>query len=151
MARDRSGPQIKLQLLLYPVLLYEDQQTGYSQSAQDNSTGYYLDLNKMAWYFDQYLIDSSKQGRNDPLVSVSLTQDLRNLPAAVILTAQYDILKDQGYDYAEKLRQAGVKVKYKSYPGQIHSFIGFAVSQHGTDAGLAAIDDVGQYIKEFLT
>lgn len=144
--RDRSGPSIKLQLLLYPVVMYEDEETGYSESAKQNSHGYYLDLDKLAWYFKQYLVNPKEDGKN-PLVSLSLTEDLSRLPPAVVMTVEYDILKDQGHSYAEKLKQAGVPVQYKCYPGQIHSFVGFAVTESGTDVGLQAIDDVAHYIQ----
>lgn len=135
-----------MQILLYPVVLYEDEQTGYSQSAKQNSHGYYLDLDKMAWYFKQYLVNAQENGKN-PLVSVLLTKDLSNLPPALVITGEYDILKDQGHSYAEKLKQAGVPVHYKDYPGQIHSFIGFAVTDNKTDIGVQAIDDVAHYIR----
>lgn len=146
LARDRSGPSITLQVLLYPVLQYEDEQTGYSESAKRYSHGYFLDLDKMAWYWKQYLVNPREHGKK-PLVSL-LTQDLSSLPPAVILTAEHDILEDQGHSYAEKLKQAGVPVSYKCYPGQIHSFVGFAVTDNRTDVGLHAIDDIAQHIQD---
>lgn len=146
LARDRSGPSIKLQLLLYPVVQYEDEQTGYSESAKQNSHGYYLDVDKLAWYFKQYLVNPPEDGGN-PLVSVLLTKDLSNLPPAVVITAEYDVLKDQGRSYADRLEQAGVPVHYKDYPGQIHSFIGFAVTDTRTDVGLQAIDDIARHLR----
>ena len=127
-------------------MTYEDEEMVYSESAKQNSHGFYLDLDKLAWYFKQYLVNPKEDGRN-PLFSVLLTKDLSRLPPAVVLTGQYDILKDQGHNYAEKLKQAGVPVQCKCYPGQIHSFVGFAVTENGTDIGLQAIDDVAHYIQ----
>lgn len=148
LARDRVGPKISLQLLLYPVVVYESDDTGHSESYKQNSEGYYLTAGKMDWYWKQYL-PSSEQGQ-DSLVSVLHTDDLSNLPPAVVVTAEYDMLRDQGKAYADRLQAAGVSVHYQCYPGQIHSFMSFAVTQHCTDIGLEAIADVGRQVQTQL-
>ena len=146
LARDRAGPKLSLQVLLYPVVSYESEETGYSDSFKQNREGYYLTVDKFEWYLKQYL--SNPEQALDPRFSVTQTKDLSNLPAAVIVTVEFDILKDQGKAYAEKLQAAGVPVQSKDYPGQIHSFLGFAVTQYGTDAGVQALADVGQLIRK---
>lgn len=102
----------------------------------------------MDWYFKQVL-NKADEGK-DPLVSVSLTKELAGLPAAHVVTAEFDILRDQGKEYADKLQSAGVLVHYKCYPGQLHSFIGFATSQYGTNVGLHAIADVAKQLRTQL-
>ncbi len=146
LARDRLGPKISLQILLYPVTAYESDTTGHSESHKQNAEGYYLTAGKMVWYWKQYLQDPEQQGK-DPLVSPLQTTDMTNLPAAVIVTAEFDVLRDQGKAYADKLHAAGVPVHYKCYPGQIHSFMGFAVTQYSTDVGMQAIADVGLQVQ----
>ncbi|DBA95607.1 TPA: hypothetical protein ACH3X3_013455 [Trebouxia sp. C0006] len=146
LARDRFGPKLSLQILLYPVTDYESDQTGHSESFKQNKEGYYLTAGKMEWYWKQYLQDPVQC--KDPLVSVLHANDLTKLPPAVVVTAEFDLLRDQGKAYADKLKAAGVSVQYKCYPGQIHSFMGFAVTQYGTDVGLQALADVGQQVQE---
>ena len=146
LARDRAGPKLSLQVLLYPVVAYESKETGYSESFKQNREGYYLTVDKFEWYLKQYL--SRPEQASDPCLSVTQTKDLSDLPDAVVITAEFDILKDQGKAYADKLQAAGVPVQYKAYPGQIHSFLGFAVTQYGTDSGVQALADVGQLIRK---
>jgi acetyl esterase len=100
----------------------------------------------MEWYWKQYLQDPA-QGK-DPLVSVLHANDLTKLPPALMVTAEFDVLRDQGKAYADKLKAAGVSVQYKCYPGQIHSFMGFAVTQYSTDVGFQALAEVGQQVQE---
>ena len=148
LARDQAGPKISLQVLLYPVVLMEDDNSGHSKSMQDFAAGYYLTIERMDWYFKQVL-NNAEEGR-DPMVSVSLTRNLTGLPAAYVVTAEFDVLRDQGKDYADKLQSAGVSVNYRCYPGQLHSFIGFATSQFGTDVSFHAIADVAKQLRTEL-
>ena len=145
LARDRAGPKLSLQVLLYPVVDYEDKESARTHSFEQNSEGYYLTTDKLAWYFRQYL--SQPEQALDSLVSVARTDKLSNLPSAAVITTEFDILRDQGKAYADKLEAAGVNVQYKNYLGQIHSFLGFAITKYGTDVGLQALADVGQLIK----
>ena len=148
LARDRGGPKITRQVLLYPVVLADPADTGNGTSFKDYATGYYLTTARMAWYLKQYL--TAPEDCSNTLVSVSLAQNLANLPAAIVITAEFDILRDQGKDYVDKLQAAGISSQYTCYPGQLHSFIGFATSQYGTDVGLQAIADVAKQLRTGL-
>jgi acetyl esterase len=115
-ARDRNGPKIALQVLIYPV------------TGADFTTGSYVDpenqtlLTKdgMVWFWDHYAPDPAI--RNEPDASPIMAADLSGLPPAVVITAEHDVLRDEGEAYAERLRAAGVPVDFKRYPGQIHAF-----------------------------
>jgi acetyl esterase len=91
-----------------------------SASYRENATGYFQ--TKAACYF---AVENYAPGKtNDPEVSPLLTEDFSNLPPAVVITAEFDPLRDDGKAYAQKLRDAGVKVLEKCFAGQIHCLIG---------------------------
>ena len=136
MARDRKTPHLCWQLLLYPVTQYEPETASY-QSYGDGSFG--LSQAEMAWFWQHYLSHPA-DGQN-PLASPLLTRNFRGLPPAHILTAEYDVLRDEGEAYAAKLQQAGVPVQLKRYDGAIHSFVALWKLRLGT---LAIADIVSQ-------
>jgi acetyl esterase len=130
-ARDEGGPKIGLQVLIYPVL----DSSMESASFTHNATGRYLESAQMAWYWEQYLPDPSR--RADPLASPSHANDLIGLPAAIIVTAEYDPLRDEAEDFGRRLLAAGVDAEVTRYSGQIHGFMGlFGVF---ADADLALV------------
>jgi acetyl esterase len=90
-------------------------------SYQQYSTGYVL--TKEVMFFTQGLY-TDENNFNNPEVSPLLTKDLKGLPPALMITAEFDILRDEGELYLERMRGAGVKVEYKCFPGQIHILIG---------------------------
>ena len=116
MARHRSGPPIRFQLLIYPVLAHAFDTGSYL----DKATGYFLTAEHMRWYWDQYLADPT-DGRNQ-YASPLFAEDLGGLPAAHIITGEHDPLRDEGEAYAGRLREAGVDVTNVRYGGMFHGF-----------------------------
>ncbi len=117
LARDQQGPAPAFQLLIYPAV---DQRAGHD-SHQRNGEGYLLTRVLMQWFRDQYHNhpDEYLDWRASPLLAHSLA----GLPPALVLTAEYDPLVDEGQAYAAALSSAGVPVETISYPGQVHGFI----------------------------
>lgn len=117
-ARDGGGPAIARQLLIYPATDMSMCFASHTAFGDD----YRLTRPLMVWSVLNYLRD----GRDlmDPRASPLLAESHADLPPAVIITAGYDPLRDEGIAYANVLRKAGVRVEYKCYPGAIHGFIG---------------------------
>jgi acetyl esterase len=105
------------QLLIYPVTDYYEPGTA---SMIENAEGYGLTRAGMVWFWDHYLADSSHGVH--PHASPFRAEDLSGLPAALVVTAEYDPLRDEGELYAERLRQAGVAVEMKRWDGMNHGF-----------------------------
>jgi acetyl esterase/lipase len=118
MARDRGGPAIAFQLLIVPVTNYGFDTGSYRQNAET----YGLTLGAMRWFWNHYL-ESEADGANVYASPLRAT-DLKGLPRAFVLTAEFDPLRDEGAAYAEKLRAAGVPVNCKCYAGMIHMLQG---------------------------
>lgn len=116
MARDRGGPPLRLQLLIYPVIDADFETASY----RDNADGYLLSRRAMQYFWDQYVPDL--QERNEPYASPLRASDLSRLPPALIQTAEYDPLRDEGEAYATALAEAGVAVQQTRYDGLIHGF-----------------------------
>jgi acetyl esterase len=115
-SRDEGGPALAFQLLVYPATDY-----GWDKpSAIENAEGYRLQRESMRWFWSHYVNDAS-DGDN-PFVSPLRAPDLAGLPPALIVTAEFDPLRDDGALYAERLRNAGVPVTYTCYEGMIHGF-----------------------------
>jgi acetyl esterase len=127
-----GGPEIRFQLLVYPVTDHEFT----SPSMEENAEGYYLTRDAMRWFYDHYLTDPSEG--DDPRVSPIRNPDLTGLPPAFVLTAQYDPLRDQGIAYADAMRAAGNDVDMTLYDTLFHGFISMFDL---IDAGKAAFDD----------
>ena len=117
MARERGGPSIVFQLLVVPVTDYNYNTTSYEEKAE----GCFVTRAMMEYFWDLYLNDES-EGDN-PHASPMKAADLRGLPPALVLTAEFDPLCDDGARYAQRLQQAGVPTVYKCYEGTIHFFI----------------------------
>jgi acetyl esterase len=118
MARDRGGPAIRLQLLIYPITdaLFD------TDSYRDNAEGYLLTRRAMQYFWDQYVPDMDQ--RTEPYAAPLRAADLRGLPAALVQTAEYDPLRDEGEAYAAALQKAGVSVQQTRYDGLIHGYFG---------------------------
>jgi acetyl esterase len=116
-ARDAGGPPIAFQLLVYAVT----DATCSHASHVENGTGYLLEADTMRWFCDHYL-DSAD--RRHPDVSPLFADDLGSLPPALVITAEFDPLRDEGEAYGERLREAGVPVTVSRYDGMIHGFYG---------------------------
>jgi acetyl esterase len=116
MARDRSGPDVGFQLLVYPST---DLLLSYP-SMRENGEGYFLTAAGLEWFRGHYL--HAEADAKDPLASPIYTDDLSGLPPALVVTAEFDPLRDEGEAYAKRLEEAGVPVTSTRYDGQIHGF-----------------------------
>lgn len=118
MARDRGGPNLVFQLLVYPVTDGACDTASYQQ----NADGYLLTKDMMLWFWDHYT--GSGADRRHPQASPLRTQSLCGLAPALVITAEFDPLRDEGEAYAARLRDAGVPVQLTRYNGMIHGFFG---------------------------
>ncbi|WP_077211636.1 alpha/beta hydrolase [Bacillus dakarensis] len=116
MARDSGGPSICYQMLIYPVTNHSYETASY----RDNAEGYFLTKDSMVWFWNHYLREEA-DGKN-PYASPLLAEDLSGLPPALVLTAEFDPLRDEGEAYAARLKEAGVEVESTRYNGMIHGF-----------------------------
>ncbi len=118
MAKEKNGPHIKLQVLLWPVTDANFETVSYNQYAE----GRFLTKNMMKWFWDNYLPDANK--RKDVYASPlqASTEQLKSLPPALVQTAENDVLRDEGEAYARKLDEAGVPVTLTRYNGLIHDY-----------------------------
>lgn len=114
----RDDVEIDAQLLLYPVLDY----AGDYPSREENGDGYLLTRKEMGWFGLNYL--PSLDVLEDPRLSPMLGE-LGGLPPAIVVTAEFDPLRDEGNTYAEKLTAAGVPVTHRCFDGMIHGFFGW--------------------------
>jgi acetyl esterase/lipase len=129
MARDRGGLSLIFQLLVYPVTARDFETASYRQNAE----GYNLTLDGMRWYWEQYL--QSPDDASHPYAAPMVARDLKGLPPALVITAEYDPLCDEGEAYAKRLQAAGVATTCKRYDGMIHGFFGMpAVLDQGKQA-----------------
>jgi acetyl esterase len=117
MARDQGGPKLAFQLLIYPSTDLSMTQMSHTEHAGQQP----LTAAVMTYFRQHYLgnEDLWTDWRASPLSAPSL----KKLPPALIITAGHDVLVDEGYDYADRLKVSGVKIEHRHYPGQIHGFI----------------------------
>ena len=136
MARDAGGPAIRLQVLVYPVTDY----TCDTQSYRTYADGYgMLDARSMRWFRDHYL--GGESDRLDWRAAPLRAADLSGLPPALVLTAQCDVLHDEGETYARRLRSAGVDVDHRDCEGMIHGFFTMAPMVDGAVRAQALVCD----------
>lgn len=139
-ARTAGGPSIAAQLLAYPVTDCGCETPSYL----DPASQLMLTRETMGWYWDHYAPDPKR--RTDPEASPLRAPDLSRLPPAVILTAEFDVLRDEGEAYADRLAAAGVPVRRRRFDGQMHGFLMMVGllpgSREGLDWACAALDEV---------
>jgi acetyl esterase len=116
LAGARGGPRIAFQLLVYPAVDRHDD----SPSMRDNALGPLLSRAWIEWFYGHYL-DGPDDGL-DPRCSPARAEDLTGLPPALVITAEFDPLRDQGAAYARRLRESGVHAEHVDFPGMIHGF-----------------------------
>ncbi|HEX5226567.1 MAG TPA: alpha/beta hydrolase [Bryobacteraceae bacterium] len=140
-ARDRGGPKVAFQLLIYPATDYFDDHPSMREYAQ----GHLLTRPAMDYFWNHYL-RNREDGRH-PHASPIYAESLAGLPPAFVLTAECDPIRDQGEIYAARLRASGVPVSLKRYEGAIHAFfnLGGAI-----DAGREAVADSAQALRAAL-
>jgi acetyl esterase len=130
--RDEGGPRLCGQLLVYPVTDYPDPLTATHQAFAD---GYGLTLAVLRWYWRHYLPDPSYA--RDPNASPLRAPSLANLPPALLQSAEYDVLRDEGERYAERLRAAGVDAEVERCLSLNHGFLKFMGAVPEADAAMA--------------
>ena len=116
-ARDAAGPDIAAQVLLNPVTDHDLGRGSYVENAE----GYALTTALMAWFWDHYCDPAD---RSNPKASPLLSDDLSNLPPTLVVTAEFDPLRDEGVAYAEALATSGNEVRQLAMRGHIHTSIG---------------------------
>ncbi len=121
MARDRSGPPIAFQYLIYPVTDYSFDSASYVENGQ----GYFTTTTHLRWYWEQY-IGTDEVAGSDPYASPLRADDLSGLPPARIITAEFDPLRDEGEAYAARLSEAGVNTTVRRFDGMFHGFFTFS-------------------------
>jgi acetyl esterase len=141
-ASREGGPTISQQVLIYPVTDCDLDTASYLESANQLM----VSRDSMVWFWDHYTPDPST--RANPDASPLRAPGLATQPPAVVVTAEYDVLRDEGEAYAEKLRAAGVAVQHRRFPGQMHGFFTFVNVLPGADA---AMSYVSSQINEHLS
>ena len=119
LSRERGEPDIRLQLLFYPVTDASFDTASYHEFAE----GYHLRRDAMIWFWDQYTRHSAERSEITASPLRASVEQLKGLPAALIITAEADVLRDEGEAYAAKLREAGVHVTAVRFLGTIHDFV----------------------------
>jgi acetyl esterase len=142
MARDRKGPRIRHQMLIYPVTDAAMDTPSYKEFTAD---GFVLSKLDMEWFWGYYL--ANKRDGENPYASPSRAGNLSNLPPAHLITASHDPLRDEGEAYAELLKKAGNKVKVKRYEGVVHGFFSL---QAALDQGKTATRELVEELKASL-
>lgn len=135
MTKQRQGLPILQQLLYYPVTNAEFDTESYNQFAEN----YFLTKEGMQWFWDQYTTDPKDRAEITASPLRASIDDLKGLPAAMILNGEADVLRDEGEAYANKLREAGVEVTQLQFQGMIHDFV-MVNSLDQTKATRAAMD-----------
>lgn len=116
--RDQVGPPLRGQVLFYPIV---DWHTPPSDSSSLFAEGYYLTRDDVRWFCQQYLRDCSD--RHNPYAIPLDASSLAGLPAALVVTAELDPLRDGGEQYARRMASAGVSVQHTRYDGMVHGFL----------------------------
>jgi acetyl esterase len=143
LATRETGPTLAAQFLVYPGVDFVDG-SDYP-SREENAEGYLLTAEDMAWFRESYL--PAGTDLNDPRASPIRAADLSGAPPAVIGTAEFDPLRDEGEAYAKALADAGVEVRLQRYDGMIHGFYGLGV--HSV-AAAAAVADLNNSLRDLL-
>jgi acetyl esterase len=141
--RDEGGPRLLGQLLIYPVTDYYEPGT---PSMVENAEGFGLTRAGMIWFWNHYLADAS-HGKH-PHASPFRAADLAGLPPALVVTAEYDPLRDEGESYAERLLQAGVPTEMKRWDGMNH---GFFFWPGVVDRAGDAMDEACEWVRSVLS
>jgi acetyl esterase len=129
-ARDRDGPDIAHQGLVYPVV--DHRETDYDSEAE-NASGYFLEREGMEWFDDRYV--DSWVDRANPYLSPIAAASHSDLPPAAVVTCGFDPLRDEGLAYVDRLEEAGVPVMHRHYDDLIHGVMSFVADPVDTDSG----------------
>jgi acetyl esterase len=140
MARDRQGPSLSAQVLIYPVICSDIKDNAYDHCVDS----YFLTKDSMKFFWSMY-IQSPEQCKNK-YASPDHAIDFSNLPPALIITAEYDPLYHEANDYANKLKQAGVQVISKCFPKVIYGFIDLPIYKENQK--VRWISEIGNLLKQ---
>jgi acetyl esterase len=138
LAKQRGGPRLVAQLLVYPNTCFGAD----TPSLQENDDPSMFNRRSVDWYWEHYL-SSPTDGKN-PLASPLLAADHAGLPAALVITAEYDPLRDEGEQYADRLRAAGVPTQSRRYDGMMH---GFFLMHPMLEGGRRAVDQAVAFLR----
>ncbi|MGW5054559.1 alpha/beta hydrolase [Actinokineospora sp. NPDC004072] len=119
MNKERGGIDLKAQVLLYPVTNADFDTPSYLQFAE----GYYLTRDGMKWFWDAYTTDPAQRAEKYAAPLQATLDDLKGLPTTLIITDEADVLRDEGEQYGNKLREAGVDVTSVRVAGMVHDFL----------------------------
>jgi acetyl esterase len=137
MTRDRDGPDLCHQSLIYPAVssppLHE------FDSYEENAEGYFLERESAEWFYERY-IQRETDARNEYAAPL-LARDLSGLPPATVITAGFDPLRDEGFAYADRLDEAGVSVTHEHFEGMIHGFINLVDTVDRSREAIAVLAD----------
>jgi acetyl esterase len=139
-ARDLGGPELALQVLVYPATDHDMTKASCVEHGSGPET--FLTVDEMEWFTGHYLPDEADRTR--PEVAPLLVPDLSGLAPAIVITAEYDPLRDDGLEYAERLREAGVSVSHHHYDDMIHAFFSLV---NLLERGNEAVEQVGSEIR----
>ena len=139
-----EGKALRALLLLYPVT---DHPSAGHGSYEENATGYGLEANRMRWLWDQYAPGVSG---DDPDASPLRLKRLPALPPTLVATAEYDVLRDEGLAYAEKLRAANIDVKQMHAPDMHHNFPVHPGTVARFRQSVAALSEMAAWLREAL-
>jgi acetyl esterase/lipase len=143
-ARDRGGPALALQLLVCPVVDHDMTSTSYRE--RGSGADLFITAKDMEWFWSLYLPDPA--ARSVPDASPLRAEDLSKLPPAIVITAEYDPLRDEGIEYARRLEAAGVPVIHRHHDEMFHDFFSFV---NLIDAGNEAVDRAGGEIRTLVS
>jgi acetyl esterase len=118
MAKNKKGPEFKLQILFWPVTNASFETVSYNKYARDR----FLTKNMMQWFWDNYTADQSQRKEIYASPLRATLDELKGLPPTLVQTAENDVLRDEGESYARKLNEAGVPVSLVRYQGMIHDY-----------------------------
>ena len=139
LARNAAHPKLVFQLLIYPCTAPEPETASHHKFKE----GYVLSRNSITWFYRQYLRGGKDE--NDFRYAPLILDDLSGLPAALIIVAGYDPLRDEGVEYAKKLIEAGNRVRLSNYQGMVH---GFYLMGGAVDAARRAVAESAQALRE---
>jgi acetyl esterase len=139
-AREAGGPELALQVLVYPVVDFDMTRPSYSEFTE---TELILNLPEMVWFVDHYLPDETQ--RTHPYAAPIRAASFEGLPPAYVVIAQHDPLRDEGLEYAAALEAAGVPVTVRRYDDQIHAFFSLVNLLESADRAVA---EVGAAIRD---
>ncbi|PKH49544.1 hypothetical protein CXF68_02045 [Tenacibaculum sp. Bg11-29] len=143
MAKQNGFPKLKAQILLYPVTDTNLNTPSYERF----SKGHYLTRSTMKWFWEVYAPNKDIHSLATVAPLKASLNDLKNLPKTLLITAEYDVLRDEGEAYAKKLRMAKVPVVSTRYGGTIHDFLMLNPLRE-TFASKAALEQICNFLKE---